>query len=206
MKTPLVHGCFDHATLSTLHHLGISQFGFDLRAMSPNLITFRDLKSVLKSFKFQQIVLTFENDKSSTVLSFMDILKGDVPDILLEFRDQQSAGYYHTLDCPFIWMFHPAGDWRNILALPMLKAVLLPMEWKKEYQALTEFWELIDHRQLEVFLHAKSLDEAETIEHLSEVNLSLDLTGEIEKSFRCVDQERLMKMQLWRRLNENSSF
>lgn len=205
MNTPLVHGCYDHATLKTLFDLGIDHFGFDLRGSSPNLVTFRDLKSMLTSFSFEQIVLTFENDKSSTVLSFFDLLKGSAQDILLEFRDQQSVGFYHSLDLPFLWMFHPEADWRNIVTLPQLKGILLPMEWKKEYQSLTSFWELIDHRNLNVFLHAKNFREAGEIERLSDVNLSLDLTREVENGFRCVDQERLRKLYLRRMLNENPS-
>lgn len=204
MTNHLVHGCYDRATLITLKELGIKRVAFDLRARSPNLIPFRDLLTLLKELDSNsaEVVLIFQNDKRDTVLSFLDMLKTGPFKIVLEFRDQNDLSYYHSLNAPFLWMFHPDADWKNILILPTLKGVLLPLKWRNEYKIQTELWEIIEHRNLEVYLHSDNLEEASELSDLSGVNLSMDLTSEVEKSYRCVDQERLKKMKIWSMLNE----
>ncbi|HXH75177.1 MAG TPA: hypothetical protein VNJ08_09450 [Bacteriovoracaceae bacterium] len=204
MRNLLVHGCYDRATLNTLTNLGIKRIAFDLRATSPNLIPFKELLSLLQQYNAEEIVLTFQNDKQNTVLSFLDLLKDEPFKILLEFRDQKDITYYHSLNVPFLWMFHPEADWKNIMLLRKLKGVLLPLKWKEDYQEQGELWDIIEQRNLEVFLHAENFEDAQELSHLNEINLSLDLTAEIETGYRRVDQELLKKMELWSKLNENS--
>lgn len=201
----LVHGCYDRATLATLRELGLTQFGFDLRATSPNLVPFAELRALIATLRPERLILTFQNDRESTVLSFLDLLKAEAPQLLPEFRDRRDVSFYHSLHTPFLWMFHPDGDWRNILMLPNCKGVLLPLAWRSHYEREPWLWSLIEERGLEVYLHADTFAEATTLSELKDVSLSLDLTNEVESSYRRVDQERLKQMQLWRKLNEAPS-
>jgi hypothetical protein len=204
MKT-LIHGCYNKTTLTTLRSLGFDYFGYDLRALSPNLIPFNELKNLLQEFRPDEVVLTFENERESTVLSFLDLLKDLGARILPEFRDNREVSWYHILDRPFLWMFHPDGDWRNILQLSQLRGVLLPLTWRKFYENENFLWRLIEERNLQVYLHADTFAQAGLLDQFTDLNLSLDLTREVETSYRNVDQDLLARMQLWRKLNENPS-
>jgi hypothetical protein len=205
MRSPIVHGCYDLATLNTLCALGIRRFGFDLRATGTNLIPFKLLQSLLAELTADEIILTFADDRVATVLSFVDLLKHKPFKILLEFRDAKELAFYHSINLSFLWMFNPQADWRNILLLPKLKGVLLPFKYKHQYQKYPELWDILNHQGIEVFLHASNLEEAAGIADISEISLSLDLTAEVETTYRCVDQERLKEMPIWRKLNENSA-
>lgn len=199
MKSFLINGCYDRATLQTLKDLGIQQLGFDLRGASPNLVPFFQLKELLPTLEVEEVSLIFEDDRPETVRSFLNLLGPAAETILLQFRDQQVAKFYHDLDHPFTWMFHPDADWKAILSLPTLDGVLLPLTWKEFYEATPELWTMIEKRALDVHLHAKNFEEALSIEPQAELMISVDLTLEIEKSFRSVDQDRLKKLKIWRR-------
>jgi hypothetical protein len=203
MKSLLIHGCYDSKTLETLKTSGTKDFAFDLRGRSPNLIPFRDLSQLLKQLSGERIFLTFENDRLETVNSYLSLLKNESFTFTLIFRDYQDISFYHGLSAPFFWMYHPQGDWQSLLMLPKLKGILLPVKWQSHYQDLPGFWELIDRRNIEVFLHAESFAETAVLNLGEEINLSLDLTPEVEIGFRHVDQEKLKKMKIWGRLNEN---
>jgi hypothetical protein len=198
MKSPLVHGCYDLATLKTLISLGITRFAFDLRARSPNLVTFCDLKLLVNEVPSAEITVVFQDDRSSTVLSFLDLLKSTGRTIIPEFRDQQDPSYYHVLEVPFIWMFHPEGKWREILSLPNLAGVVLPMKWRSEYQRLTGLWEIIEKRNFPVLVHTEDLTIARSLRAQEDLELSIDLTSEVEQHYRLVDQERLRQLGPWR--------
>jgi hypothetical protein len=205
MKNLLVHGCYDRATFKTLNDLGIKEFGFDLRPKSSNLITLKELNSLLKDINVDKVFLTFENDSLNTIFSFLDLLKNSASELVLEFRDQQSVNFYYDLNRPFVWMFHPSADWRSILTLPKLKAVLLPLRWQSFYQFHPDLWNLIDQQNLKVYLHADTLQEAFDLRDTRDIFLSVDLTSEIETAYRCVDQQRLSKLKIWSSFNESSS-
>ncbi len=55
---------------------------------------------------------------------------------------------------------------------------------------------MIENRGLEVFLHADNFAEIGRVVSLDEVSLSVDLSREVEKAYRSVDQERLSKMRI----------
>lgn len=203
MKGLLVHGCYDILTLKNLLGLGVSEFAFDLRARSPNLIPFHHLQKILPDLKNSKVVLMFENDKDTTVLSFLNILEKTHTNFILEFRDFQIASYYEALRKPFYWTFNPLGDWRSILATTPIKGVILPLKFQTEYQHLPEMWKMIEDKNLEIYLHAESFDEANFFQNKKDIMLSLDLGLEIESGFRLVDQEKLRKQKFWGNLNEN---
>lgn len=205
MNSLLIHGCYDSKTLDTLKNLGAKELAFDLRGRSANLVPFRDLQNLLKSTTLERVFLTFENDKAETILSFLNLLKNEPIQFNLIFRDHLASEFYAKLSAPFFWMFHPEGDWKGILSLPNLKGVILPVKWQNAYQTLPEFWELIDRKHHEVYLHAENFEEALSFNLEKEIKLSLDLTSEVETSYRQVDQEKLKKMKIWRRLNENTT-
>lgn len=205
MNSLLIHGCYDSKTLDTLKNLGAKEIAFDLRGRSANLVPFKELQKLLKSTSLERVFLTFENDRSETIHSFLNLLKNEPIQFNLIFRDHLASEFYAKLATPFFWMFHPEGDWKGILGLPNLKGVILPVKWQNAYQTLPEFWELIDKKHLEVYLHAENFEEALSLNLEKEIKLSLDLTSEVETSYRQVDQEKLKKMKIWRRLNENTT-
>src|SRR5690606_26115762 len=115
MNRLLVHGWYDLATLQTLDGLGVGRFGFDLRGQSLILVPLSHLLELIRSLNDAEASLIFENDKSSTVLSFLDLLKEFPVAPMLEFRDQQPASYYWSLNKPFMWVYHPDAQWKEIL-------------------------------------------------------------------------------------------
>jgi hypothetical protein len=205
MNSLLVHGCYDSKTLETLKNLGTKELAFDLRGRSPNLITFRDLTALLSQLSTERVFLTFGDDRKETIISFLNLLKNESFSFTLIFRDHQDVNFYAELGMPFYWMFHPEGDWKNILTLPNAKGVLLPVRLQSHFQRIHELWDLIDQRNLDVFLHADTFEETSFLNLGQEIKLSLDLTNEVERSYRNVDQDRLKTMKIWRKLHENSA-
>ncbi len=203
MNSLLIHGCYDSKTLDTLKNLGTKEIAFDLRGRSANLVPFKDLQKLLKLTTLERVFLTFENDRKETILSFLNLLKNEATQFNLIFRDHLAAEFYQEIALPFFWMFNPEGDWKGILSLPNVKGVILPLKWQNAYQSLPQFWELIDRKHLEVYLHAENCEEALSLNLQHDIKLSIDLTSEVESSYRSVDQEKLKKMKIWRRLNEN---
>lgn len=206
MNTLIVHGPYDVTTLRTLQELGVKDFAFDLRARSPNLITFAVLTEILEGLQSERIFLSFENEKKATVLASLDLLKKWKEKMILIYRDQQEADYYQGIDLPFLWMFHPVADWRSILKLGHIRGIILPLKWQEQYQKLPELWKLIDERHLEVYLHADTFEEALTLTMDQQLNFSVDLGAEVESGHRKVDQSRLKAMKFWRKRNESPAF
>lgn len=202
MKSLLIHGCYDPVTLETLKNLGIKEFSFDLRGRSPNLIPFKDLRNFVGNTNAEKIFLTFENDQKETIESSLDLLKASSAMLIL--RDKQTLEFYQSLSSPFYWVFNPEADWKNILALSWTQGVLLPLKWQGFYQKNPELWEIIEKRNSDVYLHAESFEETVFLNHSHEFKLSIDLTQEVESSYRMIDQDKLKRMKIWRRLNENS--
>ena len=64
---------------------------------------------------------------------------------------------------------------------------------------------MIEEREVPIWLHAENFLEAEFFESKKNIQPSLDLTAEIQVSYRSVDQTRLSTMKLWRKLNESSA-
>jgi hypothetical protein len=192
MKGPLIHGCYDKDTLRTLKEIGIQRFGFDLRGRSPNLVPYHALKEMLKDLSGESPLLIFENDRASTVSSFIDLLGGP-KNLVLEFRDTTGADFYDSFRLPYFWMFNPQADWQKIFHSRHLKGVLLPLSYQDFYRSHPEFWDRIEKRGLEVFLHATHFSEVQRIQKNGDLLLSVDLSREVEKGFRSIDQERLKK-------------
>lgn len=201
----LIHGVFDAATLKTLQSLNCSRIGFDLRGKSVNLIPFHVLKSLIPNFKLAQASLMFENDKATTVNSFLALLGEEKNKFELEFRDNQHVSYYANFNHPFTWMFDPEGDWENILTLPQLKSIILPVKYKEFYQNLPKLWQMIDYRKLPVVLHVDSFAELEMYVGEKDLTLSVDLGKEMEIGFRQIDQFRLINLSIWRTTYEIAS-
>lgn len=205
MNSLIIHGCFDLKTLETLKDNGIKKIAFDLRPRSSSLVTFRDLTKLLSHLTTEQLFLTFADDKKETILSYLSLLRNEPFTFTLVFRDAQSPEFYQSVNLPFFWMFDPKGDWQKILKLPNAKGVLLPLKYQSLYQRLPELWDLIEEENLDVFLHADSFEETLILNLGQEIKVSIDLTSEIETAYRSVDQEKLKKMKIWRRFNENSA-
>lgn len=201
----LIHGVFDATTLKTLQSLHVPQLGFDLRGKSLNLIPFHVLKSLIPSLKNQKSYLTFENDKATTVISFLSLLGEEKNKFELEFRDTQHVSYYASINHPFTWFFNPEGDWENILTLPHLKSLVLPVKFKEIYQNLPKLWHMVQARNLHVILHVESFSDLELYVQEKDLTLSVDLGKEMEIGFRQIDQFRLMNLSIWRTTYEIAS-
>lgn len=203
MNSLLIHGVYDSQTLMTLKDKGITAFAFDLRGKSHNLIPFKELKNLLQKLTTEKVFLTFENDRKETINSFLDLLSKESFQFFLIFRDHQAPSYYAELHSPFYWMYDPEGDWKSILSLENCKGVLLPLKYQLEYKNTPALWELIEEREMDVYLHAETFEETLFISQLEDIHLSIDLSSEVENSYRQVDQEKLRNLKIWRRLNEN---
>ena len=200
MNSLLIHGVYDSQTFMTLKDKGIREFSFDLRGRSLNLITFSELQKILKSLSTEKVFLTFENDKKETIDSYLNLLKNSAVTISLIFRDHLDVSYYKLIDQSFYWMFHPEGDWKGILSLKNCKGILLPLKFQSEYQNNPELWHLIETKELDVYLHAETFEETIFITNSQDINLSVDLSSEVEQSYRKVDQTKLTNLKIWRRL------
>lgn len=203
MKRSLISGIYDATTLSTIRDLGGRSIGFDLRGRSVNLVPFGTLKSILTKFTDIESVLLFENDKESTVFSFLNLLGEFRSRICLQFRDQMPASYYQQFETPFYWMFHPESNWQEILYLKNLKGVILPLKYQSFYQENPGLWNLIQGNGIEVLLHVETVKEMDLMMDQEGLNLSFDLTKEFENGFRSVDYEKLKKLKIWRYIHED---
>jgi hypothetical protein len=203
MNSLLIHGCYDSATLNSLKELGVKKLAFDLRGRSLNMIPYRQLVSLLRNLSTEQIFLTFENDKIETIHSYLNLLKNEPFSFTLIFRDNRPAEFYQKVDAPYYWMFQPESDWKSILSESRAKGVILPIKYQTHYQRLPKLWDLIDEKNLDVYLHADNFEQSLFMNLGQEINISLDLTPEVETSYRNIDQEKLKKMKIWRRSNEN---
>lgn len=205
MSSLIIHGCYDPTTLKTLTELGGKDFAFDLRTRSLNFIPIKILDSLLNSLTCDKVYLVFENDHHSTISSTLDLLKNTGKSFTGIFRDFQSGEYYEELEIPFYWMFHPAGEWREILATKNIQGIFLPLKWQDDYQKYPDLWKLIEKKHLEVYLHAESFEEALTPGIDRGLNLSIDLSSEVELEYRVIDQKKLKEMKFWRKFNESSA-
>jgi hypothetical protein len=70
MKSLLIHGCYDSKTLETLLKLGATDFAFDLRGRSLNLIPFHELKNLLNHMSPRKVFISFANDNPFLSESF----------------------------------------------------------------------------------------------------------------------------------------
>jgi len=199
MNSLLIHGVYDSQTLMTLKDKGVKLFSFDLRGKSLNLVTFSELQKILKSLSTEKIFLTFENDKKETIDSYLNLLKDTGLSFILIFRDHLDVSYYKQIETSFYWMFHPEGDWKSILSLKNCKGILLPLKFQSEYQNKPELWHLIEKKELDVYLHAETFEETIFITNSQDVNLSVDLSSEVEQSYRKVDQTKLTNLKIWGR-------
>jgi hypothetical protein len=202
MNSLLIHGVYDAKTLGTLKDKGIKEISFDLRGRSPNLIPFSQLQELLKTVALQDIFLTFGTDKKETIKSFLNLLNGNFK---LIFRDNQSADFYQSIGAPFFWMYSPEGDWKSILSVSNCLGVILPLKYELEYKKIPAMWSLIEEKNLDVYLHAETFEQTILIKNAGDVKLSIDLTTEVETSYRTVDQNKLAGFKIWSRFNENSS-
>lgn len=204
MTPVLVHGCFDLQTLETLKGLGVRAFAFDLRPESLNLVTIRDLKKCLKILSTEEVFLTVGNESQATIDSVLDLLKETALKFTLLFRGDMKANNFVAIERSFFWMFNPDAEWKKILRSPRAKGVFLPLKFQQEYHRLPELWSIIEEYNLEVFLHAESFQEGLFLNLKQGMNLSIDLSKEVEKTYRNIDQTLLRSMKIWSRLNEHT--
>jgi hypothetical protein len=195
MTSLLVHGCYDAFTLKTLSSMGVQDFGFDLRPQRPNFLTLEELRGLLRTLLCEEVVLTFGHEKQKTILAMLDLLKDLPMDFLPEFRDERPAAEYEAIGVPFLWLFHPGAKWQEILRVPNLEAVLLPLRWQEWYHSEPGFWALVEKYEVRVLLHAETFDEANFFVGKQELAMSLDLATGWEKGFRQMDPEKLRKLK-----------
>jgi hypothetical protein len=201
----LIHGVYDATTLKSLQSLNVTRIGFDLRGSSLNLVPFHVLKTLIADFRLRHAYLTFENDKIETVNSFLDLLGEEKHRFHLEFRDAQNASYYASIGHPFTWFFDPSADWKKIIALPHLAALVLPLKYKDFFQSLPQLWQSIDDKKIPVILHVSSFADLELYVQEKNLTISVDLGREMETGYRKIDQLRLINLSIWRPTYEIAS-
>jgi hypothetical protein len=201
----IIHGTYDLSTLQTLQSLGVTQFGFDLRPLSPNLIPFHTLQQLIAQLDNCRGQLIFENDKDTTISSFLSLLEEDKNKFTLSFRDQMTAHFYDSFNHPFNWMFHPQGQWSEILKASNLQALILPLRYRALYENLPDLWEQIHQRLLPVVIHVDSFSDLGLYVREKNLTLSVDLQREMESGFRKMDLIRLQNLSIWRPQNATAA-
>lgn len=196
MKNLFIHGCFDLTTLRLLKNYGVENFAFDLRGRSSQLITIDSLHACLRELGESEVELIFENDSHQTVESYLDLLKMYPINFYPQFRCYQSVEYYAKIDRPWTWVFHPEGNWKEILNLPYLKKLILPLKWRRLYQTLPELWTLVDYRNIEVILQVSTFEEIFSMAHTENLLVGLDLDNSVQKSYRVIDFDKLKRLQI----------
>lgn len=196
MKNLLFQGIYDTKTFTNLKNIGVSDFAFDLRPYSPNFTPLASIKNILDHAFSEQFFLTFSHESKGTIESFKNLLKSYPLQFKTLVRDQNEFSHLSQLD-EFYWMFNPVSNWREILLLPKLKGVFLPIDFQDFYVEETDVWRIIEARNLSVYLHAKSFEQSLTLHHDKDLKLSIDLTREVESSYRNVDLGKLNKMKIW---------
>jgi hypothetical protein len=194
----LIHGIYDASTLQTLRSLNVSRFGFDLRGFSSNLIPFHTLQDLIPQISGSKSYLTFENDKETTIASFLNLLGDHRHKFTLGFRDQRPLEFYQSFHHPFTWMFHPLADWASILTSDHLQALVLPLKHIEFYQDLPRLWHQVQDRMLPVILHVESFSDLGLYVREKNLTLSVDLGRDMECGFRTIDQARLQNLSVWR--------
>lgn len=197
-----INGVFDSKTLETLKSIGIQNIGLDLRPLSPNLITYSEFQVILPKVKDLRTSLIFENDKLSTINSFLDMAGDQKSDLMLQFRDHRAVDFYREVNHPFEWMFHPETDWREMFKVEHFQSVLLPLEWRDYYQNKPSFWHQIEERKIQVHIYVSSLQEAASIDVIENLSLAIDLGFDFIDSYRKINQDKLSKLKLQDRRNE----
>lgn len=204
MKGLLVHGCYDKHTFRTLEALDVEYVGFDLRARSPALVTYKTLLEILPEMKDKRPVLVFQDDSREMIMSYLDLLKGRHGDLLLEFRDKKNREFYENLKRPFVWYFSPDADWQGIISSANCEGVILPLKYQSLYHDLPHLWTLIEENEHRIWLHAESAEEARLFDGNENIQASFDLTTVFQSGARMIDQEHLKSMKCWRKINESA--
>ncbi|GEM_PF-1690606 len=189
MGSLILNGVYDLNLLNASRAPDV-KWGADFRGRSPQFITFAQFKQIAHTlFETDKIMVIFEEETYQTVISFIDLIKKENlrAQWCLQFRDKQTAAYYQSFQFPFSWVFKPNSDWREILSLEKLESLILPVEFSEYYT--DDFWEVVDRRGLEVYLHFHNFQEFFKFKNInSGVSLSVDLTQEIELSYRRPNQ------------------
>lgn len=198
MRQLLINGCFDRNTFQMLKSLGVKRFGFDFRPRSTSLITFDEIHFILSQSTDETFFLIFEDEKEEIIKSTLDLLKIHQKTFTLQLRDQRSLNFYGQLESPITWMFSPDCDWKDILLLDNVKGVILPYEHRSFFQNMPLLWEIIENRNLEVFLHATTAVDISFLTAQEDIWLSFDLGIQFMKSYRNVNQVQLRETLIGR--------
>jgi hypothetical protein len=193
MKNLLINGCFELDTLKYLTSLGYDHFAFDLRGTSPSLVTFDDLKKCLQFLSSSRVDLIFADEPLAMIESYLDLLKTFPHEFRVQFRSFKLNSSMKKITTPFVWKFENDSNWSEILMSPMITGIILPIGFRDCYSKLDGFWDIIDRRNLEVFIHADNLDDFSSIILNDDLLLSFDLYPSMEKSYRMVDTHKLKK-------------
>lgn len=198
MNQLLINGCFDRATFQMLKSLGVKRIGFDFRPRSTSLITFDEINFILSQSSDETFFLIFEDEREEIIKSTLDLLKAHQKSFILQLRDRRSLKFYQQLQAPVFWMFNPDCEWKEILNLDNVKGVILPYELSSFFQVKPELWEIIEYRNLEVILHAKTAADISLLSSQDDVLLSFDLENQFMKSYRNVNHIRLKETLIGR--------
>lgn len=185
MGVLILNGVYDLDLINN-HKSPAIRWAVDFRGRSPQFITFAQFKQVAHSLHADdKMMLTFENESAATIFSFLDIIKKENlrPQWCLQFRDKLEPSYYQQFDFNFSWVFNAEANWREIIELPKLESLILPVDQASHLDDV--FWDRIEARGLEVYLHFNSFEEFFRFKNLNkDLSISLDLTSEIELSYR----------------------
>jgi hypothetical protein len=196
MKNLLFQGIYDKKTFSNLRNLGIHEFAFDLRPQSPNFMTISGAKGILDVAHSDHFFLIFSKESHETIQSYKNLLKNYPFKFTTVIREHSRLSDLSRLN-DFYWMFNPVSEWREIFQLNHLKGVFLPIDFQDFYAHESDVWKIIEARNLDVYLHANNFEQSLGLKVDHDLKLSIDLTKEVEMSYRNVDLDKLNRMKIW---------
>lgn len=200
MNSLLIHGCFDLETAKLLNQLGARELALDLRGKSLNLVTYEELKNILPLLKTQRLFLKFQDESETMIRSYLDLLKNYRKDFTLIY-----TALPKEVDEKFFWFYSKESDYKTVFSNKNITGVILPLNEKEHFVDDRNFWELINEKKLETYLHGEE-EILESFFGQKEVKLSFELSAGLQENYRKVDMDSLQKKKIWRILNENTSF
>lgn len=200
MNSLLVHGCFDVETAKILDQIGAKEIALDLRGKSLNLVTYEELKNILSHLKDHRLFLKFQDESEEMIRSYLNLLRSYNKKFTLIF-----SSFPRETGEKFFWFYSKELDYKTILNDKNILGVILPLSEKESFIDDHGFWNLIDERKLDTYLHGDE-EALEPFYGRSGVKLSFELSAGLQESYRKVDVDSLQKKKIWRILNENTAF
>ena len=149
-------GVYDRKTLDAARSMGVQSFQFDFRPRSLNFLqlhVFQEMIEDLPKSK-ETFFLHFSNEKDflirRVIEDFEKALEKNSSDseMILEFSDENNAGFYDQFGVPFFWYYSPGSALEEVLKCYNLRGVVWSLDLLNDFDQsrsleliFDQFWE-----------------------------------------------------------------